>query len=136
MKYNWELLAYYIRKPCKLCKLSPDLQELIHNLICQRKTLREIAGALAQRGVHATQRQLWTHKKHLRKLIEIIQQTEVDAAEVKLRTAKTQLEQLRLARTREELAQAAFNALRELAQGNAYERILQILQEDESNETH
>lgn len=135
MRYNWELLAYYIRKPCKLCKLSPDAQELIHKLIQQRKTLREVAGALAQLGIRTTPRQVWTHRKHLRTLIEKSQLTESSSESAKLKVAKLQLEQLRLARTREELANATLAAMRELTSPELYERIVKLLQEEDHAQT-
>lgn len=133
MTYNWHLLAYYIRKPCKLCKLTAEMQETIFNAFQKRATLREISGILAQHGVHTTERQVWTHKKHMRLLIEKSSAYERESESLKLKTLQLQVDQLKLARTKDELAGAVLNALRELVDREQYSRIISIIQEEHEN---
>ena len=131
MTYNWHLLAYYIRKPCKLCKLNAELQETIYSAFQRRATLREVVGILAQHGVNATERQVWTHKKHMRLLIEKTTAQQRDSESLKLKNLQLQVEQLKLARTKDELANAVLNALKELVSREQYSRIISIIQEEQ-----
>jgi len=72
----------------------------------------------------------YTHKKHLRQFLERTQSpsfAEIPSMQAQIQLQRMQIEALRLARTREEKARAALEALRDLVSSEHYEVIREIL---------
>jgi hypothetical protein len=124
----WHLLPFYIRKPCKLCKLPPELQQLFYNAIQQHTPLREIAATLTQLGYPTNINTTFKHKKHILKLIE--KTTNQEITQLHYHILKTQYDTLKLARTKEELTHAVLTALQSLVSQDTFNQILALLEAD------
>ncbi len=129
MTYNWDLLAFYVRKPCRLCKLPAELQEWLYHAYRSGRTLREILGDLHAAGYKDVRLgNVYKHRRHQRQLIERFSQPSETTA-IQLKITQAQLQQLKLARTKEEMASAILRILRSLVSQDKYEQIIRILQE-------
>lgn len=132
MTADWRLLAYYIRKPCAACKLPIELQEWLYQQYQQRKPIREIEGDLLRMGYPIGDHTLYKHRKHQAILLERLARADADPerARIERELLKLKVEQLKLARNREEALAAALDALRKELPPEQFQRILQILQGD------
>ena len=127
---RWELLNLVVRKGCKLCAAPADVQEALLEMIERRAPVREVLHFLAERGYTVSEKTYHTHKRHLRQFLERTQSptfAEVPSMQAQIRLQQMQIEALRLARTREEKARAALDALRDLVSVEHYEVIREIL---------
>lgn len=128
MTADWRLLAYYIRKPCKACKLPLSLQEWLYQQYQQRRPIREIEGDLLRMGYAIGDHTLYKHRKHHAQLLaKLSQPADPDHARIERDLLKSQLEKLKLARTRDELLQAALDALKRELPPEQFNKVLDAL---------
>ncbi len=92
MTADWRLLAYYIRKPCKACKLPLSLQEWLYQQYQQRRPIREIEGDLLRMGYAIGDHTLYKHRKHHAQLLaKLSQPADPDHARIERELLKSQL---------------------------------------------
>jgi len=133
---NWQLINLVVRKGCKLCTAPPEVQEWLLEQIEKRAPIRETLYHLARIGYTISEKTYHTHKKHLRQFLERAAQptlTQLPSMRQQLERERMQLEALKLARTREEKARAALEALKDLVSPEHYQVILAILEAEQND---
>ncbi len=129
-----DIIAYVVRRPCKLCKQTKDVNRQLHAWFTERVDSETIADRLHDAGIKVSHLVVLRHRKHIRQALLAAAEKVTNGHHDELKSLQMQLDierkkvaQMELARAGEERIRAALDALRSNVSADKMRQIEEIL---------